>query len=542
MKSVDGNVVDIHRGEIYPGTIRMEHGRIAAIERGSVRTDQFLIPGFVDAHIHIESTMLAPAEFSRAVSAHGTVATVSDPHEIANVLGVEGIDFMIRESRRGAVKVFYGAPACVPATAFESAGAVLDAGAVAGLLARPDIHYLSEVMNFPGVLQADPDLMAKIAAAKRHGKPIDGHAPGLRSPESAAYAAAGISTDHECTTLDEALEKIAAGVKILIREGSAARNYQALEPLLFSHPGSCMFCSDDSHPDTLAIGHIDQLVRRAVAAGLYPVEALRIACRNPVEHYGLPVGLLREGVHADFLVVGDLREFRVLQTYIGGELVAERGRPTAPFQVPSMLNRFAARPVAPSEFAVRTGSGKVEINIILIEDGQLVTRRETAVMIPENGQLTADITRDLLKIVVVNRYTPSPPAVAFIKNFGLRRGAIASSVAHDSHNVVAVGADDESIARAVNRIIAGQGGVCAVAEREEEFLPLPIAGLMSDQTAEETAARYAAVEAMARGLGSPLRAPLMTLSFMALLVIPELKLSDRGLFDGKRFAFEPLIV
>lgn len=541
MKCVDGQIVDIHRGEIYPGTVRIERGRIAAIERGAVRDDQFLIPGLVDAHIHIESTMLAPAEFSRAVCVHGTIATVSDPHEIANVLGVEGIDFMIQESRRGMVKVFYGAPACVPATAFESAGAALDAAAVAGLLARPEIHYLSEVMNFPGVLQADPELMAKIAAAKHHGKPVDGHAPGLRAPESAAYAAAGITTDHECTTLEEALEKIAAGVKILIREGSAARNYLALEPLLFSHPEHCMFCSDDSHPDTLSIGHIDQLVRRAVAAGLDPVEALRIACRNPVEHYRLPVGLLRVGDPADFLVVKDLRDFRVLETHIGGELAARDGRPTAPFQAPDRINRFAARPLDPAELAVRTPARRANVNVIVVEDGQLVTRRETAVMTPVNGQFVPDVSRDLLKIVVVNRYRPAPPAIAFVKNFGLRHGAIASSVAHDSHNIIAVGAGDQSLARAINRIISHQGGVCAVSEAAEEFLPLPIAGLMSDRPADETAAGYAAVEALARGLGSPLRAPLMTLSFMALLVIPELKLSDRGLFDGTQFAFEPLI-
>lgn len=540
MKCVDGRIVDLHRGEIYPGTVRIAHGRIAAIERRAVRTDQFLIPGLVDAHIHIESTMLAPAEFSRAACVHGTIATVSDPHEIANVLGIEGIDFMIRESRRGAVKVFYGAPACVPATDFESAGAALDAAAVAGLLARPDIHYLSEVMNFPGILHADADLLAKIAAAKRHGKPVDGHAPGLRSPESAAYAAAGITTDHECTSLEEALEKIAVGMKILIREGSAARNYQALEPLLFTHPDRCMFCSDDSHPDSLAVGHIDQLVRRAVAAGVAPIDALRIACRNPVEHYRLPVGLLREGDPADFLVVEDLRDFRVLETHIGGETAARDGRPTAPFQAPDLINRFAAGPLDPAELAVRTPARQANVDVIVVDDGQLVTRRETAAMSPQNGQLTADPTRDLLKIAVVNRYRTAPPAVAFIRNFGLRHGAIASSVAHDSHNIVAVGSDDRSLARAINRIISHRGGVCAVSEAAEEFLPLPIAGLMSDRPADETAARYAAVEALARGLGSPLRAPLMTLSFMALLVIPELKLSDRGLFDGKRFAFTPV--
>lgn len=542
MFRVSGNIVDVERAEIFPGTVIVKNGRIEEITRDDATYDTYLIPGFVDAHIHVESSMLAPAEFSRMASVHGTIATVSDPHEIANVLGVEGVEYMIAESQRGAVKVHYGAPSCVPATGFESAGAVLGPVEVEALLKRPDIFYLSEVMNFPGVLHGDPDLMAKLAAAKRAGKPIDGHAPQLRNPQAAQYASAGISTDHECTTLEEALDKIEAGMMILIREGSAARNYDALEPLLFSHPERCMFCSDDLHPDSLALGHINLLARRAVAAGVQPLTALRIACFNAVAHYRLPVGLLREGDPADFLVVGDLRDFAVHQNWINGRLVAENGKSLLPYQPPAKINRFAATPIAPDALAITCLTPTATVSVIAVEDGQLVTGREEHEMTAVGGELRSEIERDFLKMAVLNRYDPSStPALAFVTNFGLERGAIASSVAHDSHNIIAVGADDESLCRAINLLIANQGGVCAVSGEEECLVPLPIAGLMSDLPAEEAAILYANVEKLAQDFGSTLRAPLMTLSFMALLVIPELKLSDKGLFDGATFSFTPLI-
>lgn len=540
--AVSGHIVDLHSGKVFPGEVRVADGRISALVPGGAGAGRFLIPGFVDAHVHIESSLLAPAEFSRAATAHGTVATVSDPHEIANVLGVEGVLYMIAESRRGALKTFYGAPSCVPATGFETAGAVLDAAAVENLLAQPDIFYLSEVMNYPGVLQGDPDLLAKLASAKSCGKPIDGHAPGLRGDEAARYAGAGITTDHECSAAEEARDKIAAGMKILIREGSAARNFAALEPLIMEFPDQSMFCSDDLHPDALLAGHIDRLVRRAVAAGVPPLTALRVACRNPVEHYRLPVGLLREGDPADFLLVEDLKDFRVLETYIRGRRVAAGGRSLLPYQAPQILNRFAAAPIAPESLRVPVERNRpVRVHVIAIEDGQLLTRREIAALSPAGGSLVSDATQDVLKIAVLNRYHPAPPAVGFVRNFGLKRGAIASSVAHDSHNVIAVGTTDEELCRAINLVVAHRGGVCAVGGTMEKILPLPVAGLMSEREASEAAALYAGIEAAARALGSPLRAPLMTLSFLALLVIPELKLSDRGLFDGRSFALIPLI-
>lgn len=542
MFRVSGNIVDLSAGEIFPGTLFCDGERITNIERETAVYDRYLIPGFIDAHIHVESSMLAPAEFSRMASVHGTVATVSDPHEIANVLGVEGVKYMIAESARGAVKVHYGAPSCVPATQFESAGAELGPKEVELLLAQPDIYYLSEVMNFPGVLNHDPGLMAKLEAAKRVGKPIDGHAPQLRNPYTAAYAAAGITTDHECTSLTEAQEKIAAGMMILIREGSAARNYDALEPLLFSHPERCMFCSDDLHPDSLAVGHINLLVRRAIAVGVNPLDALRIACSNAVKHYRLPVGLLQKGDPADFLVVQDLKEFTIQQTWINGRLVAEHGRSLMDYQPPVAINRFAASPITPGDLKIPCPEPSALVQIIAVEDGQLVTGREEHEMTAADGALVAVPERDFLKMAVLNRYIPgAKPAMAFVTNFGLERGAIASSVAHDSHNLIAVGADDHSICQALNLLIENQGGVCAVSGEESRLVPLPIAGLMSALPGYEVSARYAEVENLARRLGSPLRAPLMTLSFMALLVIPELKLSDQGLFDGATFSFTPLI-
>ncbi len=539
--SVRGNIVDLHEGKIFPGEVVVEGKTIAAIRPVDGPVEGFITPGFVDAHIHIESSMLAPSEFSRAATAHGTVATVSDPHEIANVLGVAGVEYMIADSRRGVLKTFYGAPSCVPATTFETAGATLDARAVADLLAKPEIFYLSEVMNFPGVINGDPGLIEKISAAKANGKPVDGHAPSLTGELLEKYARAGISTDHESSTLEEARAKLGHGIKTLIREGSAARNYAALEPLLFEQPGQCMFCSDDMHPDALALGHINLLARRAVAAGLDPLTALRVACKNPVEHYHLPVGLLRVGDPADFLVLDNLENFNPQRTYIDGELVAQDGCSTKPYQKPGAINHFHATPVETTALRIAAADGEVRVNAIAVDDGQLLTRRETVTMHVRHGELPADVGNDLLKIVMLNRYAPAPPAIGIIRNIGLQYGAIASSVAHDSHNIVAVGTNDEDLCRAINLLVEHEGGVCAVSGTDHRVLPLPIAGLMSDLEASEVATRYSAVEEMARTLGSPLRAPLMTLSFMALLVIPEIKLSDKGLFDGRSFQFLPLI-
>ncbi|MGD1029697.1 MAG: adenine deaminase [Opitutaceae bacterium] len=540
LQRVSGRVVDVLNRIEFPGTVEFSGGIIRRIRRDSrPRGTGLIMPGFVDAHIHVESSMLPPAEFARWAVVHGTVGTVSDPHEIANVLGVPGVDYMIADSRRTPFHFCFGAPPCVPATDRETSGARLGPRAVARLLARPEIGYLSEVMNFPGVLGRNPALMAMIASAVRRGKPVDGHAPGLRGREAASYAAAGISTDHECFTLAEARDKIRAGMKILIREGSAARNFEALAPLLVSNPDRCMFCCDDLHPDLLVRGHIDLHVRRALALGVDRFDAIACATVNPVRHYGLKVGLLREGDPADFVVVDGWSRFRVRRTYLAGRLVAKDGRSLLPRLRPRIVNRFRARARRAADFAVAGRSGR--LNVIQALDGQLITRGRRLKARISGALAVADPSRDLLKIVVVNRYAArAPAAVGFIRGFGLKTGALASSVAHDSHNVVAVGATDEEIAEAVNLVIARRGGVSVVGNGRREVLPLRIAGLMAAEDGRAVASRYTELDALAKRLGSRLRAPFMTLSFMALLVIPDLKLSDRGLFSGSRWKFQPL--
>ncbi|MBS0661732.1 MAG: adenine deaminase [Verrucomicrobia bacterium] len=539
VQRISGRVVDVVNREEFPGTIEIEGGRIRRIVRDArVRGRHLLMPGFVDAHIHIESSLLPPAEFARHAVVHGTVATVSDPHEIANVLGEAGVRYMIADGKRTPLKFNFGAPSCVPATTFETAGARLGVRAVARLLARPDVRFLAEVMNFPGVLHGDPALGAMIAAARRRGKAVDGHAPGLRGDLAARYAAAGITTDHECFTRGEAEDKLAAGMKILIREGSAARNFSALAPLLAAHAERCMFCCDDLHPDLLMRRHLDEHVRRALALGLDRFDVLSCASVNPVRHYGLDVGLLRAGDPADFIEVDGWRRFRVRRTWLGGQLVAAGGRSRLPRLRATIVNQFRARPRRPEDFAVRAGTG--ELNVIEALNGQLITRHRRQPAVHCGGEAVADPARDLLKIAVVNRYVArAPVAVGFVRGFGLRSGALASSVAHDSHNIVAVGADDASLAAAVNLVIAHRGGLSAVDGRQRAVLPLPIAGLMSDGDGRAVARRYTALDAMAKRLGSRLDAPFMTLSFMALLVIPDLKLSDRGLFSGTKWSFVP---
>ncbi len=543
LSTLTGQIVDLHQRRVYPGRVEWRGGRITRIVPDAAgRGGPLILPGFVDAHIHIESSLLPPSEFARLAVVHGTVATVSDPHEIANVLGVRGVDYMVRDGRRTPLKFNFGAPSCVPATTFETAGATLSAQDVSGLLKRPDIRYLSEVMNFPGVLSRDASLMAMIDAAKAAGKQVDGHAPGLRGEQAAHYAAAGITTDHECFTLEEAADKLAVGMKILIREGSAARNFDALAPLLKSHPDRVMFCCDDLHPDLLLGGHLDRHIRRALKTGADRFDILRCASVNPVEHYGLDVGLLREGDPADFVVVDAWRTFKVIRTYLRGDLVASNGRSRLPRLKSSTPNQFRAAPRKPEDFAIRAPEKAVStLNVIEALNGQLITRHVKATPVLRDGLLVTDPSRDLLKIAVVNRYArKAPVSVGFIKGIGLKRGAIASSVAHDSHNIVVVGVDDASIAAAVNEIIAHRGGLAGVDGRRRILLPLPVAGLMSDLDGRVVARRYTTLDRMAKRLGSPLDAPFMTLSFMALLVIPDLKMSDLGLFSATRWGWAPV--
>ncbi len=535
MKTILGQFVDINNKQIFAAEVTIKNGKIASVIKKEHNVKNYILPGFVDAHIHIESSMLVPSEFARLAVLHGTVATISDPHEIANVLGKKGVYYMIENGKKVPLKFHFGAPSCVPATSFETAGAVIDSEGIKELMANKDIYYLAEMMNYPGVLFDDQEVLKKIAWAKHFNKPVDGHAPGLRGDNAKKYISAGISTDHECFTFEEAQEKLAYGMKILIREGSAAKNFEALIDLMPKHYNNMMFCSDDKHPDDLIVGHINQLCARAVAKGIDVFKVLQCACVNPVKHYNMNVGLLNIGDNADFIIVEDLADFKVLQTYIDGELVAENGesyvKPVS-FDKP---NNFNVLPKKVSDFKVAATTGNVRVIEAL--DGELITNEIQAKTVIKDGNLIADIENDILKMTVVNRYQNTKPSIAFIKNFGLKKGAIASSVAHDCHNIVVVGTSDEEICNAVNLIIKNKGGVCAVNGKQQKNVALPVAGIMSDKNGWETGKAYQEIDAMAKELGCTLRAPFMTLSFMALLVIPDLKLSDKGLFSGNKFEF-----
>lgn len=541
--SITGNLVDVWKKSVYPAEIFVENGVIRSIreiQNAALGNQKFILPGFVDSHVHVESSMLIPSEFARLAVVHGTVGTVSDPHEIANVCGMDGVEFMIENGKQVPFKFNFGAPSCVPATIFETAGAVLNSDEVKKLLEKDEIKYLSEMMNFPGVLFKDAEVMKKIASAHAAGKPVDGHAPGLRGEEARQYIEAGISTDHECFTAEEAVDKLQYGMKILIREGSAAKNFEALIELLEDHPKMIMFCSDDKHPDSLVAGHINLLCARAVAKGhnIFPV--LSAACVNPVLHYRLDIGLLREGDPADFIVANDLENFIIHQTYINGELVAEDGKSFIKSVSTPLINQFDCKEISKEALVVKIENYPAtdgKIPVIEALDGQLITNRLQLTGKEINGEWVSDPEQDILKMVVVNRYHTAPVAKCFIKNFGLKQGAIASSVAHDSHNIVAVGVDDESLTKAINLVIKKRGGVSCVNTNSAKSLGLPVAGLMSPDDGYKVADAYTEIDMMAKASGSSLAAPFMTLSFMALLVIPHLKLSDKGLFDGDRFAF-----
>ncbi|MFC5627240.1 adenine deaminase [Algoriphagus winogradskyi] len=536
-----GQFVDIPNREIHAVSLSIAHGKIVKLEK--IDEDPslpYLIPGFIDAHVHVESSMLVPSEFARLAVVHGTVATISDPHEIANVCGMEGVEYMIENGKQVPFKFYFGAPSCVPATPFETAGGEINAQDIENLMSRPEIHYLAEMMNWPGTVNRDELVMKKIRISKKYGKPIDGHAPGLKGELAEKYVSAGPSTDHECFTAEEALGKLKLGMKIAIREGSAAKNFEALIDLIDDYPEMIMFCSDDKHPDNLAVSHINELAARAVAKGKDVFNVLRAACLNPIAHYSMNVGQLREGDPADFILVNNLKDFQVISTYIDGEKVAEKGKTLIQPITNEIINNFRTSLKRPENFHIKAKGNKVRVIEAL--DGQLITPEITGEILIRNGFAEPNPAEDILKITVVNRYEDAPPAVAFIKNFGLKTGAIASSVGHDSHNIIAVGIDDESICKAVNLIIEAKGGVSAVSGDQEEILPLPVGGIMSASDGYEVASAYTKIDRLAKEMGATLNSPFMTLSFMALLVIPDLKLSDKGLFNGQRFEFEEVFL
>lgn len=538
--SRSGIIVDIINRKIFPGTIHIGGSRIVKVTQDDQpKSQDYILPGWIDSHIHIESSMLIPSEFARLASVHGTVAVVSDPHEIGNVLGVEGIRYMIQNGNQVPFHFYFGAPSCVPATQFETAGAAISAKEIESLFVQDKLTHLAEMMNFPGVLAGDFEIMEKIRIAHACGKPVDGHAPGLRGQELERYISAGITTDHECFTLDEAIEKIKLGMHILIREGSAAKNYEELHPLIQQFPDKVLFCSDDKHPHELVKGHINELIKRSIIEKKYDLmDVLRVASYNPIAHYKLEVGLLRPNDYADCIVVNNLHDFTVLETYIKGEKIADRGKTMIPRVAAATPNKFKASYKKLSDFAI-DAAGK-EIRVIQVEDGQLVTKSAIFPSKILNHKVVSRVEQDILKLTVVNRYEEAKPAIAFVQNFGLKEGAIASCIAHDSHNIIAVGTDDAEICTAVNLLIKHKGGIAVVNKSEQHVLPLPVAGIMSNEDGYAVADKYLELELHAKKLGTTLHDPFMTLSFMALLVIPDLKLSDKGLFDVKNFTFVPL--
>lgn len=537
---IQGQIVDVFARTTYPGEIQIENGRIAEIRKTESAPERFIMPGFVDSHVHIESSMLSPARFAEMAVKHGTLATVSDPHEISNVMGVEGLNFMIENAKTVPLQFFFSAPSCVPATAFETSGANIDAAQIAELMKREDVWYLGEMMNFPGVIFDDPEVHAKIKASLDAGKPVDGHAPLLMGDDLKKYAATGITTDHECTNIEEARAKIELGMKVLIREGSAARDFDALWPLIDTNPNEVMLCTDDCHPDELQERHINLLATKALENGADIYNVLMASAVNPVQHYHLPLGLLREGDSADFIVVEDLKSFGLIESYMKGERIFANGQASFKAESSAHPNRFERSKITLDAIALK--AEKPKIKLIEAGDGDLLTRSSIAEVKIENGMAVSDPDRDILKIVVASRYDNNPPAIGFIKGFNLKKGALASSIAHDSHNLIAVGVTDEEIVRALNLIVESKGGLAAVSENEQVHLSLEIAGLMADAPGAQVASSYEALNDFATKNGSGLKAPYMTMAFMALLVIPELKLGDKGLFNGLKFEFASLFV
>ncbi|MBS2098842.1 adenine deaminase [Carboxylicivirga linearis] len=540
---IEGNLVDIHSNSIYPAKVKIRQGVIVSIEKTHQIFTSYILPGLIDAHVHIESSMTIPTRFSKMVVPRGTVGVVSDPHEIANVLGREGVEYMIEDGKNTPLKCFFGVPSCVPATSFESSGGRIEADDIEYLFSK-GASFLAEMMNFPGVIYGDAGVKAKLDIAKKYNKPIDGHAPGIMGEDLIKYASAGISTDHECSTLQEALDKINLGMKVQIREGSAARNFESLHSLIRTHPDNVMLCTDDSHPDLITkSGHIDRLVRLALSKGYSIFEVYKAAVLNPVKHYNLPVGLLKEGDAADLIVVDNLSDFNILETYIDGNKVAEKGNALFDLKPFDVVNRFNCNKISEKDIVLNIPNGASKVKVIHAEDGELLTDeiiwkfKQT-----EKDVLNPDVSNDILKIVVVNRYHPEKPAVGFIKGFGLKKGAIASSVAHDSHNIVAIGCDDQSIISVINSIIEMKGGLVTSDGKESKILPLPVAGLMSDLEGEEVAKIYTELNEFVFNLGVSLKSPFMTLAFMSLLVIPKLKIGDKGLFDVSTFSFTNLFV
>ncbi|TRX71665.1 adenine deaminase [Carboxylicivirga sp. M1479] len=540
---IESNYVDLVNKSIYPAEIYIEDGRVQKVLKTTGNYSNYILPGLIDSHVHIESSMLIPSRFADLVVPRGTVGVVSDPHEIANVLGIDGVKYMNKDAKKVPLKCFFGVPSCVPATDFETSGSRIDSSEVEELL-KEGAMFLAEMMNFPGVIHGDKKVLKKLSLAKEYNVPVDGHAPGILGDDLRKYAQGGITTDHESFSIEEALEKVSFGIKTQIREGSAARNFEALHPLIRKSPLTTMLCTDDSHPDLIIEkGHIDRLVRLALNKGYSIFEIYQTAVVNPVEHYKLPVGLLKEGDAADFILVDNLEEFNIQSTYIDGVKVAENGISLFELTDVSAINSFNCKAISSKDIKVIAPTDNAILRVIEAEEGELLTKEYKWHTTYKKGNvIDADVANDLLKIVVINRYKDAPPVVGFIKNFGLKGGALASSVAHDSHNIVAIGCDDDQLVKAINAVIDSKGGIVACDDNELLSLELPVAGLMSANKGEEVAVKYTRLNQFVQQMGCKMKAPFMTLAFMPLLVIPSLKIGDKGLFDVNTFSLTSLFV
>lgn len=536
MKRIEGNLIDIENREFYPCEIAIADGKIVSIDRNSNSYDHYISPGFIDAHVHVESSMLMPTEFSKRVIPNGTVGVVADPHEIANVLGIEGVRLMVTNGEKAPLKFHWGIPSSVPATPFDKTSGVLTVKDTEELAKTGQFSLLSEVMNIPGVLDNDPEILDKIAIAKKYHLRIDGHSPDLRGDKLSTYIAHGIETDHESSTLEEAEEKISKGMNILIREGSAAKNYEALKSLIATNTENVMFCTDDSHADDLLEqGHINKIVKMAFRDGFGIFDVLQIACINPVKFYHLDVGTLHIGDKADFIILDDLASLNIVGTYINGQEVYLRGieREYPDVKIP-LLNVFHHDQIIVSEIETSVSG---EVTCIQVIPDSILTEKKVVSFGKEPVRFQSDVEADLLKIIYLNRYFNSKPQVGFIFGIGLKRGAFASSISHDSHNVVAIGCTDEDLVAAINVIIQEKGGLAVQQGNKGLSLPLPVGGIMSDKTGQEVADQYSKLNLELHQMGCPLNSPFMTLSFMSLIVIPRLKIGEKGIFDVDRFEF-----
>ena len=528
-RAIEGNIVDVAAGRIFPGKVVHENGRITKVEPVAGSFSGFLLPGFLDAHIHIDSSLLCPSRFAEAVVPHGTTAVITDPHEIANVMGIAGISLLREDAATVPLRVFFTAPSCVPATSFETSGASLGPADVEALLREKDVVALGEVMNYRAAVDSDPEVMAKIHAAKREGKPIDGHCPMLTGEDLRRYVALGISTEHECTSAEEACEKHGLGMHILVREGSVAKNLAVLAP--FANENDFCLVSDDMIASDLVHGHLDGLLARVVSVGIDPLRAVRAVTITPAEHYRLPLGVVEPGRMADIVKVRDLSGFSVEEVYIGGTRVAEGGRPAFSARPVPGGNPITVPPRVSGDFAVPAQGRSVTARVIVLIRNEIVTGSETSTLKVKEGRVVPDRVHDILPVSVVNRYRDASVMTGFVRGFGLKKGAIASSIAHDSHNIIVVGADPEDMAGAANTLIRESGGLCYTEAGSSLLLPLKLGGLMSMEHPGEVCARLSLLHAKTREAGCGLNRPFMTMSFLSLLTVPRLKIGDRGLFD-----------